>query len=336
MKPEPPQRHSSWKWRLPLLLIPTIALLIIGSFKLVDAKGSQSIAILRSGYVGYCLTAPSGYDKHLTTATNATCDGSTAQQWHTLSDTIRHTDLYCLGVPSITGQATLPVQVQRCTNSSHQQWLHYLDGYRNPATMLCLAGPSINGSGMIEAVSCDKMDQLRESWTPDEWNVPVTAISAAPCNSGNEGQRVACYATRQWVAWQANPGLHTTLLTDYTDGNPSEPWCADFVSYVYREAGRPFTNADRDNWDEYRANALQVMNLQMHDPAHYVPKAGDIAYFDYPGGHVEIVVKGGPHPVFIYGDSGTTDPATHNGNMSENSFMNDGDGGQLEYYLSPS
>jgi cell wall-associated NlpC family hydrolase len=125
------------------------------------------------------------------------------------------------------------------------------------------------------------------------------------------------------------------LLNDYTEGNINEEWCADFVSYIYREAGYPFTDGERNNWDQYTAGDVQYMGFTLHPAGSYMPEPGDVAYFDYPGGHVEIVVSGGKHPTFIYGDAGTIDPATHNGDMTENSFTNDGAAGQVVYYLSP-
>jgi hypothetical protein len=139
----------------------------------------------------------------------------------------------------------------------------------------------------------------------------------------------------QWALWQANPNGHTGLLTQFTDGNSYEEWCADFVSYVYKISGYPFQNGERDNWDEYNANNLVNLNFTVHNAGSYIPKPGDIAYFDYSGGHVELVVTGGSHPTFIYGDSGTTDPMTGNGEMNEDTLTNDGSAGSVQYYLSP-
>jgi hypothetical protein len=156
-----------------------------------------------------------------------------------------------------------------------------------------------------------------------------------PCNVGTKGDQVACYAKRQWAAWQSGSAIHEALLTDYTQGNTNEEWCADFVSYVYKEAGFPFENGERNNWDEYNANNVQYMGFTLHPAGSYLPRPGDVAYFNYPGGHVEIVVSGGTHPTFVYGDAGTIDPATGNGDMTENSFTSDGTAGQVVYYLSP-
>jgi len=67
----------------------------------------------------------------------------------------------------------------------------------------------------------------------------------------------------------------------------------------------------------------------------YIPKTGDVAYFNYNGGHVEIVVSGGSKPTFVYGNSATIDPTTGNGEMEANTETSDGSLGQLVYYLSP-
>jgi cell wall-associated NlpC family hydrolase len=145
---------------------------------------------------------------------------------------------------------------------------------------------------------------------------------------------IACSAIKEWGLWVASNTNHEALLTNYTDGTPSEPWCADFVSYVYKEAGFPFTGGSADGWDQNDANAVQYMGFTMH-PADgsYQPKPGDVAFFSYPGGHVEIVVSGGSKPTFVYGDSAQIDPTTNNGQMKANTITSDSSG-QLEYYLS--
>ena len=66
----------------------------------------------------------------------------------------------------------------------------------------------------------------------------------------------------------------------------------------------------------------------------YLPKPGDVAFFNYSAGHVEIVISGGKQPTFIYGDSGTIDPTTGNGQMKANTILGNVSG-QVVYYLSP-
>ena len=169
---------------------------------------------------------------------------------------------------------------------------------------------------------------------PATWSKHSTGGASLAC-SGTEGQVVACEAAKQWITWQTGTPSHNALLNDYSDSNGYEEWCADFISYIYQEAGHPFTNGERNGWDEYLAGNIQYQGFTYHDAANYLPQTGDVAYFDYSGGHVEIVAVGGPKPIFIYGDSGTTDPSTGNGQMAENTITDDGTEGQVIYYLSP-
>jgi hypothetical protein len=147
---------------------------------------------------------------------------------------------------------------------------------------------------------------------------------------------VACYAIKEWVNWTTEPNNHVNLLANYTGGSAFtyEEWCADFVSYVYKQAGYPFTNGNYEGWDEDLAP--DVINQGFtQQPSSYVPQPGDVAYFDYPGGHVEIVVVGGKTPTFIYGNSATIDPTTGNGEMAANTITHDPVLGSLQYYMSP-
>jgi len=76
--------------------------------------------------------------------------------------------------------------------------------------------------------------------------------------------------------------------TKYSQG-VSEPWCADFVSWVMNEAGLPFTNPHSGSW-----RIPGTMTLRDYFIAKgkwrpygggYVPKTGDIAIYDGNGPH---------------------------------------------------
>jgi hypothetical protein len=128
--------------------------------------------------------------------------------------------------------------------------------------------------------------------------------------------------------WQGSLVSHATLLSLFTDGNAGEFWCADFISYVYKTAGYPFHARtgyySRDGWDW--PNAWSMVNLPgftYHKASGYSPKRGDIAEFDYPGGHVELVVHLNP-TTFIYGD-------TASGGMGYDTYNN----GHVVGYVSP-
>lgn len=261
------------------------------------------------------------------------CNGSLAQNFIISGNTISIDQNYCLGVENNGTSSGDPVVLNPCSEIPGQNWAVDLGGYENPNSGLCLTVPHSQTKTQLTVSSCQNLDQPNQGWSATRYT--TFPSSGTNCNQGTEGQRVACNAEVQWTLWQAHPNAHDQLLNQYTDGNSYEEWCADFVSYIYKISGYPFQNGERDNWDEYDASNVVNQNFTMHNAGSYLPKPGDVAYFDYAGGHVEIVVTGGKHPTFVYGDSGTTDPITGNGEMNEDMLTNDGSAGGVQYYLSP-
>jgi hypothetical protein len=308
---------------------------VVNIYKLAPASADSSIPEIRSGIAGYCLD-----DHHDGQAANAmvdiwACNGTVAQDWTVTANAIKHGKTQCLDVQGNGKTQDDQIVLNTCDGAAGEAWTIDLGGFENPPSGLCLVVPGSKIGKQLLAASCGSISQVNEAWSAGTWSENNDANTS--CNTGTEGQKVACYAEQQWAAWQSGSPSHATLLSDYTDGNSYEQWCADFVSYVYQEAGYPFTNGERGSggWDEYDATNIQNMDFTMHPAAGYSPQPGDVAFFDYPGGHVEIVVTGGSHPTFIYGDSGTTDPATGNGEMNEDTLTSDGSAGQVTYYLSP-
>ncbi|HUD06698.1 MAG TPA: ricin-type beta-trefoil lectin domain protein [Candidatus Saccharimonadales bacterium] len=280
---------------------------------------------IKSGFSGYCIDQSGVGGVSL-----KKCSDNDSQNWYVNQFNIIH-DKTCLGVANGGTSPRSTVVVRACDDSAGQVWLRDNNGYENPNSGLCLSAQGTNSTKPLVIASCDPSNQS-EQWSPvlsngDSYN--------QSCNSGSEGQRVACFAGLEWTHWQSGNPSHNDLLNIYSDGNGYEEWCADFVSYVYKEAGYSFTQGERNGWDEYSANNIQNLGFTEHDPSNYTPKPGDIAYFNYSSGHVEIVVSGGTKPTFVYGDSATIDPATGNGDMEANTITNEGSSGQLQYYLSP-
>ena len=79
-------------------------------------------------------------------------------------------------------------------------------------------------------------------------------------------------------------------IATFTDGN-AEAWCADFVSYVLRLAGQPFSGGQSGGW---RLAAAAGVRAWFASRGRYVSRAlaqpmpGDIVYFNH--SHVGIVV----------------------------------------------
>lgn len=74
--------------------------------------------------------------------------------------------------------------------------------------------------------------------------------------------------------------------TKYSQG-VSESWCADFVSWVMKEYGQPFTNPNRGSWRIPGTHTLKeyFMSTGRWHPYGdgYQPKVGDIAIYDGDG-----------------------------------------------------
>ena len=310
----------------PWVIVFILCFGIVMTFRSVTSHAAQVGSTIKSGVNGYCL------DVHDDSAINNAvidswgCNGSSAQNW-TLSDgLIKHGNDFCLAVEDNDTIVGDKVILRNCDQASGEVWLRDQGGFMNPNSGLCLSMPNAQPRQQLVVASCSYLSQAYEIWT--------TAYNPV-CTNGTKGEKIACYAEKEWTLWQSGTVSHEALLNAYTDGAPYEEWCADFVSYVYREAGYPFTGGETDSWDENLANNIQNQGFTYHPAANYTPQAGDVAYFNYEGGHVEIVVSGGSTPTFIYGNSGTIDPTTGNGQMKANTIINKGAEGQVVYYLSP-
>lgn len=89
------------------------------------------------------------------------------------------------------------------------------------------------------------------------------------------------------------PVSYDAHVIKYTDG-VNEAWCADFASWIMKEAGVPFTNPHSGGWRIPGVYTLQEYfeSIDKFIPSgHYIPKSGDIAFLHGPGGHVAIVLE---------------------------------------------
>lgn len=304
-------------------------LAVIGTARLVSGRAA-AIPEIASGIKGYCLDVRGNADA---VVENWPCNETAAQNWTLNPGAVKHSG-DCLSVQNNGTSIGSRVVVSACDSAPGQVWLSDKGGLENPNSGLCLADPESRSGVQLALAACRGSLPAGEIWTAkmSDSNANLTPS----CDGTTGGKRVACFAQQQWTTWQSGSPGHEALLTTYTAGAPYEEWCADFVSYIYKQAGYPFTGGETDGWDENNANNIQNMGFTMHYAADYVPQPGDVAYFDYEGGHVEVVVSGGKIPTFIYGNSGTIDPATGNGQMAANTTASDGSRGQVIYYLSPS
>jgi Ricin-type beta-trefoil lectin domain/CHAP domain len=319
-------RPSESKTSLPMylkkyLLVAVIIAIGISWLSFGTSNAGPTGGPVKSGWSGYCLDDYKNKD----TAGNQVdlwgCNNSEAQDWSVTMTQIRHGADGCLDASTDT-----KVVLSSCSDDPNQVWLRDGNGFMNPNDGLCLTAQQSGEDQPLNMASCGSPLTNSQAWSP--------AVMDNKCD-GDQADKVACSAVREWINWQSNPNGHLALLNTYTGNAPYEEWCADFVSYIYKEAGYPFSNGNYGGWDENIASQIQNQGFTYHSANGYIPKPGDVAFFDYPGGHVEIVVSGGKVPTFVYGNSNTIDPTTNNGQMAANTILNEGAFGQIQYYLSP-
>jgi hypothetical protein len=314
-----------------------VIFVVILGIQIATSHSSSAIPEIKSGITGFCLDDHRSLNRQNNEVDSWGCNGTQAQDWVVSGNDIIRDQNFCLSVANNGSSAGDKIVSATCGKQSGQVWVSAIDGYENPGSALCLDDPGSRTGVQLELGSCSDLTLANEAWQPAVYGKNNKVGASLACN-GNEGQLVACTAAKQWALWNSGTINHNTLLSDYSENNGYEEWCADFVSYAYKTAGYPFKYGERAGWDEYLSYDIQNMGVFTYHVAGsgYIPRAGDVAYFDYNGGHVEIVAIGGQKPIFIYGDSGRVDPQTQNGDMAENTITNDGFAGQVEYYLSPS
>jgi lysophospholipase L1-like esterase len=128
-------------------------------------------AEVRSGVAGKCLDVNNGGSANGTAADIAACNGSTAQQWSSLSDGTLRALGKCLDV---TGRGTAngtKIEIWDCNGGGNQQWQAYNGGYRNPASGRCLDDPGSSTTDGTQLVLWDCHGGANQQWTA----LPVTA-----------------------------------------------------------------------------------------------------------------------------------------------------------------
>jgi hypothetical protein len=306
-----------------------LAIISIVSF---SSHSSAATPTIHSEAGAVCIDLDNNRTAPGTAINGRSCNNSQAQAWTVRHDSITHGNSSCLAIKDDSMATNSTIIASTCSDAPGQVWLQDQKGFFNPNSGLCLSLPASDTIGALTIEPCAVSSNAKQQWVS---GIVDQVQLSQECQKTSGGERISCYAEREWSRWQSDASQHQNLLAAYTANSPDEAWCADFVSYIYREAGQPFTGGEAVDWDEAEANNIQDHNFTEHDAnGSYTPKPGDIAYFSYSGGHVEIVVRGGAHPTFVYGNSGTTDPLTGNGEMAANTITSDEPNGHLLYYLS--
>lgn len=120
--------------------------------------------------------------------------------------------------------------------------------------------------------------------------------------SGPAAQRIVSVAKQEFGRNPVPVEFDQNVLK-YTD-NRRENWCADFVSWVYKEAGVPFTGGASGGWRQAGVENLQKWfkaNQTYFNVGSQLPRPGDVAFYigsqtpdESSGRHVNIVISVDP------------------------------------------
>ena len=128
---------------------------------------------------------------------------------------------------------------------------------------------------------------------------PLLAVGRLPVINGTSIVAVAAQLAAAGIA-ETPPGSTRGPGVDvFTDGN-AEAWCADFVSWVLRAAGYPFSGGLSAGWRLAWTGAVRswfVERASYKDRLQADPQPGDVIWFVH--GHVGIVEA-------VHGDALTT------------------------------
>ncbi|HUA13585.1 MAG TPA: phage tail tip lysozyme [Candidatus Sulfotelmatobacter sp.] len=130
-------------------------------------------------------------------------------------------------------------------------------------------------------------------------------------------QEVVCIAQEELSLWNngsMKPGFRandSSSFSKYTT-NLDEYWCADFVSWVYDQAGYPLQSDP--NWlvpgvQSVQAIGEQNANFHWHPAGSYTPKPGDIVVHLSGEAHVNIVVSVSGNTMTLVGGDQNADSA---------------------------
>lgn len=136
-----------------------------------------------------------------------------------------------------------------------------------------------------------------------------TAVSRTRPRRASRGNLGALQQARSQIGVRERTGRNDGIPASRYSGGRREPWCANFVSWAFRKAGKPLPGNQRS------LASVQYMEDQMKKAGKFhrgTPKPGDIIFFKNrgasdrgPGRHVGIVERVANGRVYtIEGNSG--------------------------------
>lgn len=136
------------------------------------------------------------------------------------------------------------------------------------------------------------------------------------CTSSVSGGPVLDIAMKE-LALKISETSSPVNYLKYTDSK-AEPWCADFMSWVFKEANKPFTGGASGGWriamasgmrDWFKANGIWVDNTAANRSSN-PPKPGDVFYFN--SEHLSMMVSGTGNSIKIVGGNQSNAVTSYN------------------------
>jgi hypothetical protein len=121
--------------------------------------------------------------------------------------------------------------------------------------------------------------------------VSCTANGSTDTSLSSVRQNVVCLTMQELQKWTSGQLVIGTGYKQYSQGR-DELWCADFVSWIYNQAGDPLKSS---GWnvpgvDEVQSIGQQDGSFHYHAAGSYTPVPGDIVVHTDGESHVNIVV----------------------------------------------
>ena len=120
---------------------------------------------------------------------------------------------------------------------------------------------------------------------------PSTPFPQIPTDDLSALQQQLISFSRQEYA--KHPVSYDANVLTYTAGS-KEPWCADYISWIYQQVDRPFTNPNSGSWripGVYTMQEYFQSEGRYKQAGSYVPQTGDVAIYHRGQGHVALVLS---------------------------------------------
>lgn len=136
--------------------------------------------------------------------------------------------------------------------------------------------------------------------TPPSNIASANGTNNCAASAGTGSQAITSIALAEYAK---SPVEYDSNVLKYTNGS-RDAWCASFISWVYKESGKPFTGGWPENWQQKSVLSMQAWFKAGKNGSEYfeagkgTPRPGDVAFYigaQTPDGgstrHVNIVIS---------------------------------------------